>query len=86
MVIEYSSHFKRAYSKLGQVLQRKAEHAERLFRKNPLDPKLDTHKLKGKLKPWWSFSINYHNRIAFKFVKDHALVVFLDVGDHDIYR
>lgn len=86
MDIEYSSHFKRAYAKLSLVLQRKAERAERLFRKNPFDHKLDTHKLKGKLKSFWSFSIDYHNRIAFQFVKAQDKVVFLDVGDHDIYR
>lgn len=86
MEIEYSSYFRRAYSKLEVAVQKKAERAERLFRNNPFDPKLDTHKLKGKLKPWWSFSIDYHNRIAFAFVKNHEVVVFLDIGDHDIYR
>lgn len=86
MDIEYSSHFERAYRKLSLELQRKAERAERLFRKNPFDTRLDTHKLKGKLKLFWSFSIDYHNRIAFQFVKKHDKVVFLDVGDHDIYR
>lgn len=65
MEIEYSSHFKRAYAKLEIKLQRKAEQAEKLFRVDPFNPKLDTHKLKGKLKSWWSFSIDYHNRIAF---------------------
>lgn len=86
MDIEYSSHFGRAYKKLSLELQRKAERAERLFRKNPFDLKLNTHKLKGKLKSWWSFSIDYHNRIAFAFVKGRSSVLFLDVGDHDIYR
>jgi len=86
MEIEYSSHFRRAYSKLEIVIQKKAETVERLFRKNPFDPRIDTHKLKGKLKPWWSLSVDYHNRIVFKFVKAHSKVVFLDVGHHDIYR
>ncbi len=86
MDIEYSSHFRRAYSKLESRVQQKAERAERLFRKNPFDPKLDTHKLKGKLKMFWSFSIDYYNRIAFRFVKGKNKVVFLDAGDHDIYK
>lgn len=86
MDIEYSSHFRRAYSKLGPRVQQKAERAERLFRKNPFDPKLDTHKLKGKLKSFWSFSIDYHNRIAFRFVEHQKKVIFLDAGDHDIYE
>jgi len=86
MEIEYSSHFNRAYAKLEVALQQKAERAEQLFRENPFHPRLNTHKLRGKLKMFWSFSIDYHNRIAFNFVKGKHKVVFLDVGDHDIYK
>lgn len=34
-----------------------------------------------------SFSVNSRDRILFEFVgKNHNEVIFLDVGDHDIYR
>lgn len=84
MEIEYSSHFRRAYKKFNVSLQRKAEKSEELFRKNPFDPRLDTHKLGGKLKHFYSFSIDRKNRIVFTFASP-AKVVFLDVGDHSIY-
>lgn len=86
MEIEYSSHFKRAYLKLDFTIQKKAEEKEALFRKNPFDHGLETHKLHGKLKSFYSFSIDRRNRIVFKFVKDCNKAVFLDVGDYDVYR
>lgn len=59
------------------------EH-ERLFRQNCFDPQLKTHKLKGKFKEYWSFSITHAHRILFEFI-DAETVGFIDVGDHSIY-
>ncbi|MEK7082646.1 MAG: type II toxin-antitoxin system mRNA interferase toxin, RelE/StbE family [Patescibacteria group bacterium] len=83
--IEYSAHFKKAYQHLDVLVQRKAEQKEVLFRKNPFDPILKTHKLHGKLKDFYSFSINRKTRIVFQFV-DRAQAVFLDIGGHDVYQ
>ncbi len=85
MEIEYTSHFKRIYQKLPLAVQKKAEKQETVFRNNPLDQRLDTHKLHGKLKAFYSFSVDRRYRIVFQFLtKERA--VFLDVGDHDVYR
>ena len=84
MDIYYLSRFARDYKKLPQDVQKKAETAERLFRKNPHDPRLKTHKLTGKLAGFWSFSISFSHRIIFEFV-DEGTVRFYRVGDHDIY-
>lgn len=83
--IEYSSHFKRAYQQLDGVIQQKAEQRETIFRKNPFDPILKTHKLHGKLKDFYSFSIDRKTRIVFRFI-GRAKAVFLDTGSHDIYQ
>ena len=85
MEIEYSSHFKNSYKKLSVDIQKKAEEAELVFCQNPFSPRLKTHKLHGKLKDFYSFSIDYKFRIVFKFIKDHDKVLFLDVGDHEVY-
>ena len=85
MEIKYSSHFKRAYKKLDSSLQKKAEKSEDLFRKNPFDSRLDTHKLGGKLQNFYSFSIDHKNRIVFAFASP-LRVIFLDIGDHSIYH
>jgi len=48
-------------------------------------PALKTHKLSGKLQEYWSFSIDYHLRIMFRFV-DKQTVEFIDIGTHEIYK
>lgn len=85
MRIYYSSKFLRKYKKLPQETKRLAEGKELIFRKNPFDPKLDTHKLHGRLKEYWAFSIDERNRIIFEFAK-RGLVWFHSVGDHSIYQ
>ncbi|PIS39352.1 MAG: type II toxin-antitoxin system mRNA interferase toxin, RelE/StbE family [Candidatus Nealsonbacteria bacterium CG08_land_8_20_14_0_20_38_20] len=84
MKIFYHPRFKRAYKKLSAELKSKAEIKEKLFRDNHFQPSLDTHKLHGKLKNQWSFSIDKKYRILFEF--DNSDVIFLDVGDHEIYK
>ncbi|MEK7069140.1 MAG: hypothetical protein AAB947_02025 [Patescibacteria group bacterium] len=68
-------------------MQRLADRRILLFRRDPFDPRLDTHPLHGKLKKQWSFSINQRDRILFEFLdKKKEEVAFLDIGDHSIYR
>jgi len=83
--IEYTAHFKRAYQRLDISVQRKAEQKEVLFRKNTFAPMLKTHKLHGKLKDFYSFSIDKNTRIVFQFT-GRAKAVFLDVGSHNVYQ
>ncbi|HOU47010.1 MAG TPA: type II toxin-antitoxin system YafQ family toxin [Chitinophagales bacterium] len=55
-----------------------------LFIANPFDAKLKTHKLSGKLKNLWSFSIEYDVRVIFYFNNDKPKkAVFVDIGNHD---
>ena len=49
---------------------------------NPYDPSLKTHKLSGKLQEFWSFSIDYDERVLFYFTEDEK-AVFVDIGSHD---
>lgn len=85
MKISYSSKFVREYKHLSLSHKKKAEKQEELFLKNPYDPKLDTHPLKGRLKGLWSFSIDTQYRIIFEFVEKDD-VWFHSVGTHDIYK
>lgn len=76
MEIIYSSKFAREYKKLPNNIKNIAEEQEIIFRKDPFDPKLKTHKLKGKLSGFLSFSIGYKYRIIFEFAKDKNTVYF----------
>lgn len=87
MTIYVFSRYRRSFSRLDPHMRSMAERRIALFRRDPFDPRLDTHHLHGRLKSQWSFSIDARYRILFEFLnkkKDEA--VFLDVGDHSIYR
>ncbi|HBU07179.1 MAG TPA: type II toxin-antitoxin system mRNA interferase toxin, RelE/StbE family [Candidatus Magasanikbacteria bacterium] len=86
MEIIYSSKFAREYKKLPNNVKDIAEEQEEIFREDPFDPRLKTHKLKGRLNGFLSFSIGYKYRIIFEFTKDKNVVYFHSVGDHDIYE
>lgn len=85
MRITVSPRFEKNYKSLPKRIKEKAKEQEFLFRKNPFDPRLKTHRLTGREKEAWTFSINYSYRIKFIFLtEDEAL--FLDVGTHEIYK
>ncbi len=85
MQLSYKPSFVRALQKLPPSLQHEALGSITLFRQDPFDPSLKTHKLQGKLCGRWSFSVNYRYRIVFRFEgKEHAHL--LAIGDHDVYR
>lgn len=84
MKIFHTAKFAREYRKLADDLKDAAEAAEVIFRENPFDARLKTHKFGGKLKEFWSFSISRKHRIIFEFGEDNA-VYFHSVGDHSIY-
>lgn len=83
--IFYSSHFIRAVKKLPGNLRRTIFEKEKLFLKNCFGPGLKTHKLTGKLKNYWAFSVNYEYRVLFRFISATE-VMFTDIGDHSIYQ
>lgn len=85
MIIIYSPTFRKGYKKLPKSIKLIAEKKENIFREDPHDESLETHKLHGKLKDFWSFSITKEYRIIFEFI-DETTVYFHTVGKHDIYK
>lgn len=85
MKIYYSAKFAKEYKKLPKKIKLLAEKKEAVFRKNPFEARLKTHRLTGKLKQFWAFSINYQYRIIVEFVNQNT-VWFHAVGTHQIYR
>lgn len=86
MKIIYGSKFAREYKRLPDNIKDIAEEQETIFRKDPFNVSLKTHKLKGKLSGFLSFSIGHKYRIIFEFSKDKNTIYFHSVGDHDIYQ
>lgn len=84
MQISYSARFERQYRKLPRAVKVVAEEKEIIFRDNPFNIALSTHKLHGKLKSFYSFSVNNKYRIIFEFEDDNN-IKFHYIGTHDIY-
>lgn len=83
--VAFSSSFKRAYKrriKSNAALEARFWERLAIFRTNPFDQSLRTHKLSGRLKNLWSFSIEYDLRVVFSLLEgDRAL--FVDIGTHE---
>jgi len=85
ILIAYSPAFVRAYKKqIKNQLATQQLFAEKvaLFLQNPYYQKLKTYKLKGILKDFYSFSIDYDLRIIFYFASDNE-VIFENIGTHN---
>lgn len=83
--VYYTKHFNRAYKKFPNDIKPSAGEKESLFLSDCFDSRLETHKLGGKLKGYWTFSITKKYRILFVF-ESNTEVTFLDIDDHDLYR
>lgn len=86
MEIIYSSKFAREYKKLPNSVKDIAEEIENIFRENPFDPRLKTHKLNGKLSNFLAFSVGHKYRIIFELVNNKNIAHFHSIGNHDIYQ
>ncbi|MEK7106752.1 MAG: type II toxin-antitoxin system mRNA interferase toxin, RelE/StbE family [Patescibacteria group bacterium] len=85
MEIEYSRGFLKSASRLPTRIVELADRKEVLFRSEPFHPSLETHKLHGKDKGAWGFSVDRRYRIKFLFLENNR-ALFLDIGLHDIYQ
>lgn len=81
----YTSCFLRQYNKLPESLQEEVHQKIELFREDPKHSFLKTHKLKGRMKGYFSFSVNYQYRVVFEYDTKNT-VALLSVGDHDVYK
>jgi len=85
MRIFYSPEFSRKYKRLPDLVKESAKEKIEIFRRDPFDASLKTHKLHGKFRDFWSFSIDYEYRIIFKFEPDD-IIKFYSMGGHAIYK
>ncbi len=83
--ILYKPLFVRQYKKFPEDLQNDVKRTIESLKMDPKNNFLKTHKLKGKLKKFWSCSVNYSYRIVFEYEKPDKIVCLM-VGNHDIYN
>lgn len=83
--ILYSPSFIRKFNKLENGLREDALQKIPLFKDRKNHKILEVHKLDGKFKDYFGFSVNYKFRIVFRYISKNE-VLFTDIGDHDIYK
>lgn len=83
--LKTTSKFDNSFRKLPFYVQQEALKKERVFIRDIFYKSLRTHKLRGNLKDYYSFSITYSYRILFSY-EENEKITFLDIGDHSIYK
>ena len=75
----------RRFAKKHPLVAEDLRAALELLAENAFDPKLRTHKLKGKLEGSWACSAGYDLRIVFRFVdyEGSEAILLETVGSHD---
>ncbi|WP_457607751.1 type II toxin-antitoxin system RelE/ParE family toxin [Nitratifractor sp.] len=78
----YAKRLRKFLKKHPQMLDRYAK-AMTLLEIDPYHPSLRLHKLQGRLKEYYSVSINMEYRIVIDFVIVEKRIIPLDIGSHD---
>lgn len=84
--IHYTSHLEKSLRRLPKKVQLLAHKRDLIFRDDAFSPELKTHKLHGKLRHLWSYSVDRNYRVVFNFKKDFKEAIYYDIGTHRIYR
>ncbi len=86
----WGSSFLRGYKRLLRKhpdLANRIAHTLELLAGDPFSPRLETHKLKGRLVGAWACTADYDLRIIFDFCKSDAgaedAILLIDIGSHD---
>ena len=83
MEIRYHRHFLKRFKKLTPGLKGKTISAIKKFTKNPRDPSLRNHMLKGRLVGKRAFWVTSDVQVIFEEFNDYIFVIMLDVGTHN---
>ncbi len=85
MEVCFKPTFVRQFKILEEDLQEEVIEKIELFKNLKKHEQLKVHKLKGRLKDRYSFSVNYKIRIVFQYLSK-GKVVLLAIGSHDVYK
>ena len=81
MTFRYRKSFSKKYKKLPPKIQQQFDDRARLLLKNPDDPLLYLHPLKGKYTGYWSINVTSDYRALFVRQTD-SIIMFMLIGTH----
>ncbi len=84
ITVGYTQEFIRRYDKLPSALKEEIKGKIQLFKDRKNHQRLRVHKLHGKYKGFFGFSVDYKYRIMFEWISDQEARLHT-VGDHSIY-
>ncbi len=84
--VSYTKKFLKMFNAINPDLQDRVVERIELFRDVKNHKNLEVHKLHGKFKGLYAFSIDRKNRISFQYTKNKQEVILFALGSHDIYR
>lgn len=85
LTIKYKPNFIRQFNRLEEDLQEEVLEKIESFKYVENHKQLKVHKLNGRLKGRYSFSVNYRTRIVFIY-ESKKDIVLLAIGDHEVYK
>lgn len=83
--VVYSKKFIKLYDNLINDLKIEVKITIEKFKNIENHKQLKVHKLHGKMKDSYSFSVDYKHRIIFRYL-DKNTAVLMAFGDHQIYQ
>mgnify|MGYP001603310908 CR=1 len=83
MEVSFSPNFLKSVHALSSSLQEEVIEKVELFRHQKNHPALKVHKLHGRLRGCYAFSVNYHTRIIFEYFNKPRRAFLLSIGNHD---
>lgn len=87
MIIKFSKTFVKQKNKAPQKIQKTLNDWIRLFMKNPNNPLLNFHKLKGILKDYYSINISGDWRAIIKISSNNQVAIFALLETHsELYK
>jgi mRNA interferase YafQ len=79
--LAFTPRFGRRARKLSALQRALLRAALRRFARDPRDPVLRTHRLRGELDGYWAFAVDDDLRVLFRW--DDDLATLVTIGTHD---
>lgn len=81
MIIRFTSKFQKQYKKLPLNIQKQFDSRLVLFIKEPTNPQLKVHPLKGSYTGYWSMNVSGDFRALFR-KEGNEIIIFGLIGTH----
>lgn len=82
MEIIFTERLKKRFNKLPAKIQRQFENRLEIFIKNPQNPLLKIHPLKGNLIGFRAFSVTGDYRVVYRILSEHSIKL-TNIGTHN---